>query len=230
MLKYILLITGFLSTLLSLSQDSIVILSKAKFRKYRPGYLVTPANDTLRGQIWIEGDGALCFIRQGIKIKSQVAGNFTEIPFITAGDGVIKSFFRNGIFYEIHDVPPYNNSVFLEVMERGSLILYRLLTNYEDAKSADVGINGGLINTLANEATYGSKSTEEFYSVKAYYVQKKNSNELILIRGGDKKFREAFYPVIKDNPGFMKGIVGQPFDYLHLRDLVKLYNATAGRN
>jgi hypothetical protein len=226
-MKKVVLIFGFsiLFSLVSLSQDSTVIIQRGQITKYRPGYLVTPGNDTLRGLIWIEGDGAICFIRKGIKIKTPVVGKFTTIPFITAGDGIMKSFYRNGIFYEIHDVPPYQNSVFLEAMERGPLTLYRLITNYEDAKSADVG-TGGMLPALANEATYGNNSTEEFYSVKAYYVQKQPGNELVLIPGGEKKFREIFYPLIKDNPIFLKGLAGQSFDYYHLRDLVKQYNST----
>lgn len=210
----------------SFSQDSTVIVQRGQIIKYRQGYLITTGNDTLRGLIWIEGDGAICFIREGIKIKTPVAGNFTKIPYITAGDGSLKAFSRNGIFYEIHNVPPYNNSVFLEALEKGSLTLYRLIAGYEDAKQADIG-TGGLLPALANEATYGSNSREEFYSLKAYYIQKQPGNELIQIPGGDKKFREAFYPLVKDNPLFLKGLAGQTFDYYHLRDLVKQYNTTA---
>jgi hypothetical protein len=210
----------------SFSQDSTVIIQRGQIIKYRKGYLVTPGNDTLRGLIWIEGDGAICFIRDGIKIKTPVAGNFTKIPYITAGDGIMKAFYRNGIFYETHDVPPYNNSVFLEALEKGTLTLYRLIAGYEDAKHADIG-TGGLLPTLANEATYGSNGVEEFFSVKAFYVQKQPGNEIVLIPGGEKKFREAFYPLIKDNPVFLKGLAGQTFDYYHLRDLVKQYNSTA---
>lgn len=227
-MKYTILLTCFfiLDSLSSFSQDSTVIVQRGQIIKYRKGYLITPGNDTLRGLIWIEGDGAICFIREGIKIKTPVAGNFTKIPYITVGDGSLKAFYRNGIFYEIHNVPPYNNSVFLEALEKGTLTLYRLITDYADAKSNDVGM-GGMLPALANAATYGSNSTEEFYSVKAYYVQKQPGGELVLIPGGEKKFREAFYPLIKDNPVFLKGLAGQSFDYYHLRDLVKQYNATA---
>jgi len=64
----------------SFSQDSTVIVQRGQIIKYRQGYLITTGNDTLRGLIWIEGDGAICFIREGIKIKTPVAGNFTKIP------------------------------------------------------------------------------------------------------------------------------------------------------
>jgi hypothetical protein len=210
----------------SFSQDSTVIIQRGQIIKYRKGYLVTPGNDTLRGLIWIEGDGAICFIREGIKIKTPVAGNFTKIPYITAGDGIMKAFYRNGIFYEIHNVPPYDNSVFLETLEKGSLTLYRLITDYTDAKQSDLYLSG----SLANEANYGSNNVEEFFSVKAFYVQKQPGNEIVLIPGGEKKFKEAFYPLIKDNPVFLKGLAGQTFDYYHLRDLVKQYNSTSVKN
>jgi len=227
-MKYTILLTCFLisSSLCSFSQDSTVIVKRGQIIKFRKGYLITPGNDTLRGLIWIEGDGAICFIREGIKIKTPVAGNFTKIPYITAGDGIMKAFYRNGIFYEIHNVPPYNNSVFLEALERGSLMLYRLIAGYEDAKQADSYLDG----SLTNEANYGSNSVEEFYSVKAFYVQKQPGNELVLLPGGEKNFREAFYPLIKDNPVFLKGLAGQSFDYYHLRDLVKQYNSTKNKN
>ncbi len=224
-MKHVVPVFGFfiLFFLSSYSQDSTVIIQRGQIIKYRQGYLITTSNDTLRGLIWIEGDGAICFIREGIKIKTPVAGNFTKIPYITAGDGSLKAFYRNGIFYEIHNVPPYNNSVFLEAMERGSLTLYRLIAGYADAKQSDSFLDGSIVNM----ANYGSNSTEEFYSLKAYYILKQPGNELIQIPGGDKKFREAFYPLVKDNPVFLKGLAGQTFDYYHLRDLVKQYNATA---
>ena len=222
-MKNVTLFIGFfiLFSLVSFCQDST-----GQIIKYRKGYLITPGNDTLRGLIWIEGDGAICFIREGIKIKTPVAGNFTKIPYITAGDGIMKAFYRNGIFYEIHNVPPYNNSVFLEALERGSLTLYRLIAGYEDAKQADSYLDG----SFTNEANYGSNSVEEFYSVKAFYIQKQPGDDLVMIPGGEKKFREAFYPLIKDNPVFLKGLAGQSFDYYHLRVLVKQYNVTKNKN
>jgi hypothetical protein len=215
-----------LFSLVSFSQDSVCVVKQGQIVKYRKGYLITPGNDTLRGLIWIEGDGVIYFIREGIKIKTPVVGKFTKIPYITAYDGSIKSFYRNGLFYEIHNIPPYNNSVFLEALERGPMTLYRLITDYIDAKQADSYLDG----SLANEANYGSSSVEEFYTVKAYYVQKQPGDELVLIPGGEKKFREAFYPLIKDNPVFLKELTGQAFDYYHLRDLVKQYNSTLGKN
>jgi hypothetical protein len=171
--------------------------------------------------IWIEGDGALCFIREGIKIKTPIAGNTTKIPFITAGDGYVKAFYRNGIFYEVCNIPPYNNAVFLEPLERGALTLYVLINGYEDARKADSQM-GGLLENEANKTLY---TTEEYYRVKAYYVLKRPGNEPVLIPNGDKPFREAFYPLVKDNPAFLRGLAGQAFDYYHLRDLVKQYNS-----
>jgi hypothetical protein len=228
---YLLILFSTCLTLSSFSQDSTVIVQRGQISKYRKGYLITTSNDTLRGLIWIEGDGALCFIREGIKIKTPVAGNFTKIPYITAGDGYLKAFYRNGIFYEIHNVPPYNNSVFLEALERGPMTLYRLIANYEDAKKADASVNfGGLTGAMTGAmAAASDKPDEEYYSLKAYYVQKQPGNELVLIPKGEKNFREAFYPLIRNNPGFLKGIVGQSFDYYHIRDLVNLYNSTVKR-
>ena len=82
----------------SYSQDSTVIIQRGKIIKYRKGYLVTPGNDTLRGLIWIERWCNLLHQRWD-KDKDVVAGNFTKIPYITAGDGSLKAFYRNGIFY-----------------------------------------------------------------------------------------------------------------------------------
>jgi len=81
-MKHVVPVFGFfiLFFLSSYSQYSTVIIQRGQIIKYRQGYLITTGNDTLRGLIWIEGDGAICFIREGIKIKTPVAGNFTKIP------------------------------------------------------------------------------------------------------------------------------------------------------
>jgi hypothetical protein len=66
-MKYTTFLIGFsiLFSLVSFSQDSTCIVQSGQIIKYRKGYVITTGNDTLRGLIWIEGDGAICFIRGG---------------------------------------------------------------------------------------------------------------------------------------------------------------------
>jgi hypothetical protein len=209
-------------------------VSRGNILKYRSGYLITSANDTLFGLIWHENDGSIYFIKKGTIIKTPIVGNFSQIPLISADNGRIKSFCRNGIFYEIHPVPPSYSPAFLNVLEQGKLTLYILISNYQDARTADNstggliggGLAGAFIGTLSSANT---KKEEEYYDVKAYYVQKKPGDELVLISRSEKKFREVFYPLIKDNPAFLKSLVGQSFDFDHLRALVKTYNLTANK-
>ena len=155
--KYLLVIFSICFAFDSISQDSILIVQRSQIIKYRKGYLITTTNDTLRGLIWIEGDGA--------------------------------------------------------------------------KKSADASVNiGGLTGAMTGAmAAAADKPNDEYYSLKDYYVQKQPGNDLVLIPKGEKNFREAFYPLIRDNPGFLQGIVGQPFDYYHVRDFVQLYNAMINR-
>jgi hypothetical protein len=85
---------------------------------------------------------------------------------------------------------------------------------------------------LAKEANKSNFKEEEYYSVKNYYVQRKTANQLFLIPNGEKKFRDAFIPLIRDNKKFIDNLVGQPVDYYHLRYLVQLYNevSAGGKN
>jgi hypothetical protein len=233
MRKTFLLLTSFVVFLglYSFSQDSTFIIPKGQIKKFRNGYIITPANDTLRGLIWINADDSICFIRVGTRVKSPLIGNCSDLPFITASEGRIKSLYRNGLFYEIHNTPPCDFATYLNVVVKGKLSLFILINHYEDARSAEAysifgGITGVMIGALASAS---DKPEDEYYDLKAYYIQKDNAEPLIMIPPGEKKFRAAFYPLIKDNPEFLKRIIGNPFDYDHLRSLVQLYNSTAER-
>jgi hypothetical protein len=219
----------------SYSQDSLFIMSRGNFIKYRKGYLVMSNNDTVRGLIALNrSSDTISFIKEGIHIKVKVFADFSEIPKICASEGKVKSFYRNRIFFETRKIPPDNNEVFLAVLEHGPLNLYILLCDLKDASVAKataisalglgVGLVGASILSIGNSS---DNPEEEFYNVKAYYAQKKPSDTLIQIPSGERKFREAFYPMIKDNPTFLKELIGQSFDYNHLHDLVKQYNSSS---
>jgi hypothetical protein len=134
------------------------------------------------------------------------------------------------------------NPVFLTVLVSGSMSLYCSLTDYQDANTEEAtfgflmfGLAGGivseLIGSLESVANNNKFKEEEYYSVKDYFIQKKTANQLFLIPNGEKKFRNAFIPLIRDNKKFIDNLVGQPVDYYHLRYLVQLYNeVSAGGN
>ena len=208
----------------SFCQDSVVVVQKGQILKYRKGYIITKENDTLRGLIWHESDGKIFFIRDGMKIKTPIMGNFSSIPFYTADDGSIKGFTRNGLVYIVRQVPPDNAPVFVNLLESGPLNLYYLLFNYSDQQQANQMVNTGVLQNMANNAE--GKTEAEYYDVMAYYLQKKADGPLIFIPKGEKKFRDAFIPLIRDNPVFVRGLAGQAVDYFHLHELVKQYNVT----
>jgi hypothetical protein len=211
----------------SFSQDSICVVQKGQFLKYRNGYLITAKNDTIHGLIWHAGDDKIFFIRDGLKIKTPVIGNFSTVPAFSAADGRIRAFYRNGYFYEACKVPPDNNPVFITSMEKGPLNLYCLICNYADKQLADQSVNPSLLSGMANS---GAKTEDEYYDIKAYYVLKNPGNELIFIPKGEKKFQNVFLPLIRDNKIFVKELYMLSVDYYHIRNLVKEYNSTYSKN
>jgi hypothetical protein len=210
----------------SFSQDSVYVIQKGQFLKYRPGYLVTTRGDTLKGLIWHENDDRICFIREGIQIKTPVLGSFSTIPSYTAEDGRLKGFYRNGLTYELSSIPPDNSPVFLTILESGPLTLYALLTNYADKQLSDQMVNPTLLSSLANE---GDKTKDEYYDVKNYFLRKGTAGSLIRVPNSEKRFLNTFLPLIRDNAVFVKELPMLPLDYYHLRNLVKEYNATSGK-
>jgi hypothetical protein len=222
---------SFLLNFFSFAQDSIIVVQKGQILKYRKGYIITTQDDTIRGLIYHESDSRIFFIKEGQKVKTPVVGNFSIIPSITATEGSKKGFCRNGLFYTICCVPPDNNPVFLTVLEKGQLTLYCLLSNYSDQQlSNQMVTGGGLLNSMVNMTNYDKNNDDEYYDVKAYYVRKTPNDQLILIPKGEKKFRDAFVPLIRDNHPFVQGLVGQTVDYYHLRSLIKQYNTTSQKN
>jgi hypothetical protein len=243
-MKHILCLTVFLifANLHSFSQDSTIIINKGRLLKYRWGYLITSKDDTVYGLIYHESDSKIYFIKKGSKIKVSLTKEPTTIPCIFAYDGTVKAFFRNKLFYVVRSIPPLENPVFLTVLVSGSMSLYCSLTDYQDANTEEAtfgflmfGLAGGivseLIGSLESVANNNKFKEEEYYSVKDYFIQKKTANQLFLIPNGEKKFRNAFIPLIRDNKKFIDNLVGQPVDYYHLRYLVQLYNeVSAGGN
>jgi len=217
-----------LISLVSFSQDSVVIVQKGQILKYRKGYIVTAAGDTVQGLIYHKSDSGIYFIRGDKKIRLQVMGNFSEIPRFTADEGKIKAFYRNGISYCIRSIPPDGRKVFLALVEDGRIALYGLIRNYEDKRHADLQTNTGFIGFVLNQYAGDEGKDEEYYSVK-YYLQKKPDDKLIDIPIREKKFQEVFFPLVRDNPAFIKALRDQPADFYHLRGLVRQYNVSYGK-
>jgi hypothetical protein len=208
---------------ISLSQDSIYIVSRPDIVKYRRGYLVMSNNDTVRGLIYHKFIDKIYFIKEGMKIKTPISGNFSSIPCFFASDPDLKGFYKDGLFFEGHPIYPNSPPLFLHALERGSLNLYQVVLYVPNESSADAALDGA----FTNMAKYPDKSSAENYNNGGYFVQRGKDEEAIPIPQKDKNFREAFYPLIKDNPTFLKGLVGRSFDYEHLHDLVKEYNSTS---
>lgn len=214
------------------SQDSVYIISGSELSKYRHGFIVTSENDTLKGLICVDSDEKICFIKNNIKIKrSSFFKESSDIPHFIACEGNIKAFYRNGLNYEVHKIPPNNVAVFLNVLEYGQIHLYRLINDYKGANSAVNVIPGalGLLVMLGNAANYKEGTEEEFFDIKAYYLQKGQEGQILYVPSSEKKYREVVYPLVKDNPAFLKSLVGQYFDFQHLVDNISKYNQTAGK-
>lgn len=212
--------------LVSFSQDSAIIVQKGQILKYRKGYIVTANGDTVRGLIYHESDSRIYFIREDYKIKLKVIGDFSTIPYFTAADGKIKAFYRNGISYTIRSIPPDARQVFLALIENGKIMLYGLICNYSDKGLSDQMVNPGFLSGLANT---NNKTEDEYYNVK-YYILKQPDDKLIDLPTREKKFQEVFFPLIRDNHAFVIALRNQPADFYHLRDLVKQYNESYGKN
>jgi hypothetical protein len=217
----------FLLSSASFSQDSVYILQKKDFDKFKKGYLVTYDKDTLKGQIYLESYEKIYFIKEGSKIKNAATGKLSDLPFFLAGDGNIKAFNRDGLSFEFQNIFPKNTPVFLNIMEQGPINLYRLIYDYEDAGMENGGWIKlfGIAGILSYELIKQNSTPDKVYE-NAYYVQKGPNTPVYFVPDGEKKYREVVYPLIKDNPAFLKTLVGQYFDYQHLAENIKQYNAT----
>jgi hypothetical protein len=118
-------------------------------------------------------------------------------------------------------------------MDQGPINLYRLIYDYEDAGLGNGGwviflvaggAVGGLVYGLANQNSLPDKVHDN-----GYYVQKGANSPVYFVPEGEKKYREVVYPLVKDNPAFLKSLVGQYFDFQHLVDNISKYNQTAGK-
>jgi hypothetical protein len=226
-----LLIFFILNNLASYSQDSMLVVHPDHLKKYREGYIITNRNDTIPGLIYHESDTGIYFINASKKIKTTTFGKQSTIPHIPSDYPIVKAFLRNGIFYENCKIPPGNHSVYLAVIEDGPVKLYGKIANYSGKQfTEDMFIVGFLPVTffgiLSESDSTKKNSQEEYYSVTAYYLQKMPDPELILLPKGEKKFRDVFIPLIRDNPAFVKLLPGQAIDLYHVHDLVKRYNLT----
>jgi hypothetical protein len=214
-------------TMASFSQDSVYILQKKDLNKFKKGFLVSYDKDTLKGQIYLESYEKIYFIKEGSKIKNAASGKLSNLPFFLAGDGNIKAFNRDGLSFEFQKISPNNTPVFLNIMEQGPITLYRLIYDYEDAGLE----NGGWVRffgtagILAYELIKQNSTPDKVYN-NAYYVKKGPNGPVYFVPDGEKKYREVVYPLIKDNPAFLKSLVGQYFDFQHLVENIRQYNAT----
>jgi hypothetical protein len=223
----------FLFSLSGFSQDSVYILQKKDISKFKKGFLITNDKDTLKGQIYQVSYEKIYFIKDGCKIEKAASGKLSNLPFFLAGDGNIKAFDRDGLYFESHNIFPNNTPVFLNVMDQGPINLYRLIYDYEDAGLDNGGwviflvaggALGGLVYGLANQNSLPDKVHDN-----AFYVQKGANNPVYFVPDSEKKYREVIYPLVKDNPAFLKSLVGQYFDFQHLVDNISKYNQTAGK-
>jgi len=208
----------------SLSQVPEVKLSLGQLIRFRKGYIVTIDNDTVYSLICHSSDNEVFFVPEPFKYNRAWGFNKSKIPCLTTEDEKIKSFLRNGLLYEPCKIPPKNKTVFLTVLEAGTLTLYALLNEYS---------NKSFMGTVSkaeykSEKGYFMNFDDEYYGIKDFYLRK-NTDQLILIPRGDNKFQKVFLPLIRDNKTFVRSLSGQDVDYSHIRSLVKQYNSTLGK-
>ncbi len=204
-------------------QDSVCVVQKGQFLKYRRGYLITIQGDTMNGMVWHKSADKIFFIREGIKISTPIFGSFSTVPAFAAADGRIRGFYRNGLPYVVASIPPDNTPVFLTVLETGPITLYALLANYSDLQLSDQFASPGLLTGLAY---YGAKTDDEYYQVKDYFLCKGSDKPLVRVPQGDNKFQHVFLPLIRDNELFLKELPKLQVNFYHIRSLVKEYNET----
>jgi hypothetical protein len=209
---------------LSYAQDSFCHITKDQFHNYRKGYIIDTKNDTLKGYIYIDSDTSLYFIDAGKKLKITTFAKQSKIPYIPAEYCIIKSFFRNGIVYENCKIPPDNKSVYLSVIDKGAINLYALLSGYSDKRLDDIFANGLFFGILGLMATSYDKSEDEYFNAIELYIQKNPDPNLIRVPRGEKRFRDVFIPLIRDNQNYLTELVGQCVNYDCVKILVHRYN------
>lgn len=214
----------FFCSTFSTAQDSSYRITKSQLLKYRQGYLVDTEGDTLRGLIYIDSDTSLFFIDAGKKLIVSTFAKSSTIPCIPAEYNIVKSFFRNGIFYENRFIPPDHKAVYLSILEKGVINLYALLSDYSDKIFTDNSVHGLLQGATGSMAGSNAKPIEEYYGIKDLYIQKIPDPEIVRVPKGEKRFRDVFIPLIRDNQTLIQELVGQSVDYNNVHSFVRRYN------
>lgn len=220
MKKAILTLLYTIITLTTVAQESIKI-TRGQLLKFRKGFIISNHNDSLFGLIWHSDDNVIYFIDKTTKIEFTTFGQPSTLTYYSAGNGYIQSFNRNNLTYVVKCIPPDNKAVFLTVLAKGKMNLFCLLYNYADARQAN--------STVGSLASLGDNTdkTEEYYDLKAYYIQKSDTGKMFFIPSGEKKFRDVLIPLVRDNKKFLEEVRSYSIDYYHIGELVRLYNSTA---
>jgi hypothetical protein len=206
------------------SQVLQVKITAAQLACFRKGFVVTQENDTVYALIDHAKPGGIFLIPLPAEFIQAGPLNTSDLPYIRASGNKVKFFMRNGLVYE-----PFpgkdEDGVFLTVLVKGPLTLYAQLSNYAD--------HGFLVTMRSaaykSEKGYFTNFDDEYYDVVSCFIRKEADSTMTAIPAGEKKFRNAFIPLIRDNKTFLKTLEGQTIDYYHLKSLVGQYNATYGR-
>src|SRR5512138_1752217 len=189
----------FLSAASGYNQIMEVTLPSGRIPFFRKGYLITSKQDTIWSLISFPADTIVFFIPFPARVKESLTNHTKQLPFADAGDPGIRSFMRNGIEYEPCRLGPRARAVYLAVLVRGPLTLYAWYGDF-----VDHGFYGTMESAEYNSpAGFTTNFHDEYYTEKACYIKKEPGRELVLIPRGEKKFRDAFIPLVKDDPEFI---------------------------
>ena len=206
----------------SFAQDTSMVISPNQFLKYRPGYIVTVNNDTIRGLICHDQMDVVRYIKATSNLEVTPFRQQSEVTY-SFPNKPVRAFIRNGMLYEAQAVPPDSNFLFLAVLVRGPMTLYALIGNYSDnGFERTIKEAGGL-----SRLSYSTNYNDEYYLVREYYIGKKPGQALVRLPHEEYKFNKVFVPLISDNKKFLRESKPIIYDIYHLRTLVELYNRTS---
>ncbi len=218
-LRLISLITACFCTVAS-GQIMEVILPTGGMQVMRKGFIVTQDQDTIWALISYPADTVIFYIMYPYRVSESVSGYTTKLPFLLADDPRVKSFTRNGIRYEPHNVAPLGKTLYLAVVNPGPLTLYAWYVNFSDQGSYETNET----EEYQSKASFFTNFHDESFAVKEYYLRKGDSGEVVQVPRYEKKFRDVFIPLVKDSPSFIRSLAGSYCDYDHLEGLVEKYN------
>lgn len=159
-------------------------------------YVITKTGDTLKGQI-IDRDKKTNLRFEDQKIKLIIS----ETEKKSYSPGKIKGYSKDNAFYESVTIKE-GEYAFMEVIERGALVLYKL--DLERIKSGEV----------------------EVFETQ-YYVKRSKDKTGLVVRIKDNNFKKEMMKLCADNQDIADEIESKDYVFEDIEKLVRDYNKAA---